>query len=86
MGHWVGELELRTMQITLPERNEWVGCCNVPRTPKEAYARSRAIGKINCFADARAGAVFIYKPLSNALELTASWGGRSPRGNRFFGA
>jgi diguanylate cyclase (GGDEF)-like protein/PAS domain S-box-containing protein len=71
MGHWVGELELRTMQITL--LNEMSGLLQCAENTEEAYAVvGQSVNKL--FADARAGAVFIYKPLSNALELTASWG------------
>ena len=71
MGHWVGELELRNMQITL--LNEMSGLLQCAESTEEAYAVvGQSVTKL--FADARAGAVFIYKPLGNALELTASWG------------
>ena len=71
MGHWVGELELRTMQITL--LNEMSGLLQCAENTEEAYAVvGQSVNKL--FADARAGAVFIYKPLGNSLEITASWG------------
>ena len=71
MGHWVGELELRTMQITL--LNEMSGLLQCAESTEEAYG---VIGQSanKLFADAGAGAVFTYKPLGNALELTVSWG------------
>ena len=71
LGHWVGELELRTMQITL--LNEMSGLLQCAESTEEAYVvLGQSIKKL--FAEARVGAVFIYKPLGNALELTASWG------------
>ena len=71
MGHWVSELELRTMQITL--LNEMSGLLQCAESTEEAYVvLGQSVKKL--FAEARAGAVFIYKPLGNALELTASWG------------
>ena len=71
MGHWVGELELRTMQITL--LNEMSGLLQCAESTEEAYAvLGQSVPKL--FAEAQAGAVFIYKPAGNALELTASWG------------
>ncbi|HET6930240.1 MAG TPA: diguanylate cyclase [Candidatus Acidoferrum sp.] len=71
MGHWVGELELRTMQIT--QLNEMSGLLQCAESTEEAFAVIRqSVHKL--FADAGAGAVFIYKPSGNVLELTASWG------------
>lgn len=71
MGHWVGELELRTMQITL--LNEMSGLLQCAESTEEAFAViEQSVNKL--FADAKAGAVFIYKPSGNTLELTASWG------------
>jgi diguanylate cyclase (GGDEF)-like protein/PAS domain S-box-containing protein len=71
MGHWVGELELRNMQITL--LNEMSGLLQCAESTEEAFVVIRqSVHKL--FADAEAGAVFIYKPSGNALELTASWG------------
>ena len=71
MGHWVGELELRTMQITL--LNEMSGLLQCAESTEEAYVvLGQSVHKL--FADAQAGAVFINKPAGNALELTASWG------------
>jgi diguanylate cyclase (GGDEF)-like protein len=71
MGHWVGELELRTMQITL--LNEMSGLLQCAESTEEAYVvLGQSVPKL--FAEAQAGAVFIYKPVGNALELTASWG------------
>jgi diguanylate cyclase (GGDEF)-like protein/PAS domain S-box-containing protein len=71
MGHWVGELELRTMQITL--LNEMSGLLQCAANTEEAYlVLGQSVNKL--FADARAGAVFIYKPTGNVLQLSASWG------------
>ena len=71
MGHWVGELELRTMQITL--LNEMSGLLQCAENTEEAYVvLGQSVNKL--FADARAGAVFIYKPSANVLQLSASWG------------
>jgi diguanylate cyclase (GGDEF)-like protein/PAS domain S-box-containing protein len=71
MGHWVGELELRTMQITL--LNEMSGLLQCAESTEEAYVVIRqSVNRL--FADSQAGAVFIYKPSGNALDLTASWG------------
>lgn len=71
MGHWVGELELRTMQITL--LNEMSGLLQCAESTEEAFAVIRqSVHKL--FAEAAAGAVFIYKPSGNSLQLTAVWG------------
>jgi len=71
MGHWVGELELRTMQITL--LNEMSGLLQCAESTEEAFVvMSQSVHKL--FADARAGAVFIYKPSGNSLQLTTAWG------------
>lgn len=71
MGHWVGELELRTMQIT--QLNEMSGLLQCAESTEEAFAVIRQ-SVHQLFADAGAGGVFIYKPSGNVLELTASWG------------
>jgi diguanylate cyclase (GGDEF)-like protein/PAS domain S-box-containing protein len=71
MGHWVGELELRNMQITL--LNEMSGLLQCAESTEEAFAVIRqSVHKL--FADAMAGAVFIYRPSGNSLQLTAAWG------------
>jgi diguanylate cyclase (GGDEF)-like protein/PAS domain S-box-containing protein len=71
MNRWVGELELRTMQITL--LNEMGGLLQCAESSEEAYAVvSEAARKL--FAGAAAGALFIHKSSRHSLEIAASWG------------
>ena len=70
-GHWVAELELRTLQISLlNEIGSLLQCAN---SSEEAYA---VIGKSakQLFARAGSGALYIRKPVHDVLELAASWG------------
>jgi diguanylate cyclase (GGDEF)-like protein/PAS domain S-box-containing protein len=71
MNHWVSELELRTMQITL--LNEMGGLLQCAENGEEAYAIvSDAARKL--FVGVSSGALFINKSSGQSLEIAATWG------------
>jgi len=72
MGHWVAELELRTMQITL--LNEMGGLLQCAKSSEEAYAVIGQSAK-ELFVGARSGALLVHKPLQHTLEVATTWGG-----------
>jgi diguanylate cyclase (GGDEF)-like protein/PAS domain S-box-containing protein len=71
MNHWVGELELRTMQITL--LNEMGGLLQCAESSDEAYAVVGQSAK-KLFGEATSGALFIHKHSQHSVEIVANWG------------
>jgi diguanylate cyclase (GGDEF)-like protein/PAS domain S-box-containing protein len=71
MHRWVGELELRTLQITL--LNEMSGLLQCAESSQEAYAiASQALEKL--FVGTRSGALYVLDASRNAFEAKALWG------------
>lgn len=73
MNRWIGELQMRTMQITL--LNEMGGLLQCVESSEEAYAvLSQSARKL--FFGTRSGALFILKSSRDSLERKTSWGNR----------
>jgi diguanylate cyclase (GGDEF)-like protein/PAS domain S-box-containing protein len=71
MRRWVGELELRTVQITL--LNEMAGLLQCAESRREAYAiAEQSLKKL--FVGTHSGALFILNVQRNALETAVRWG------------
>jgi diguanylate cyclase (GGDEF)-like protein/PAS domain S-box-containing protein len=81
LNHWISELQLRTMQITL--LNEMGGLLQCAENSEEAYAIVRQSAS-KLFVRANTGALFILKPSRNALEAKAFWGNPAPEPEVFY--
>jgi diguanylate cyclase (GGDEF)-like protein/PAS domain S-box-containing protein len=80
MHSWVGQLEMRTMQISL--LNEMSGLLQCAKSSDEAYAIARHTLK-KLFASAHSGVLYILDPLRNTFEARAVWGKAHPIPNSF---
>jgi diguanylate cyclase (GGDEF)-like protein/PAS domain S-box-containing protein len=80
LGHWVAELELRTMQITL--LNEMGSLLQCAKSSEEAFAVIGQSAK-QLFLGARSGALFVHKSSQHTLEVAATWGGSCALGAVF---
>lgn len=80
MNRWAGELELRTMQMTL--LNEMGGLLQSCENGKDAYAIVGQSAK-NLFGGTRSGGLYILDPLQDSLETMAVWGTRHPEKRAF---
>lgn len=80
VNRWVGELEQRTMQITL--LNEMAGLLQCAESSEEAYAVVAQSAK-KLLAGTRSGSLFVHKSSRQSLESAATWGD-SPAGEPLF--
>ena len=71
VDRWVGELELRTLQITL--LNEMSALLQCAESSQEAYAIARpALEKL--FVGTHSGALYVFDAARNTFEAKALWG------------
>jgi len=71
MNRWVGELQLRTLQITL--LNELGGLLQCAESSEEAYNVVGQSAK-KLFVGTSWGALFVRKPSQRSLEIAVAWG------------
>ncbi|MGB8323645.1 MAG: diguanylate cyclase, partial [Candidatus Acidiferrum sp.] len=71
MNHWIGQLQLRTMQMTI--LNEMGGLLQCAENTEEAYAIVGTSAR-DLFQSAIGGALFIRDNAKQSLEMVSTWG------------